>query len=265
MFTIYELKLEVCSPCQNDCELCAHADLMRHIKGYQLSLENLDRFLYYTERSNYFLRSVAVHGPGEPFLWKHLNEGLQMLGRSKAVGWISSVTNGQLLDRITDETMESIDRLFVSVYENYNRYELLEDMLRRYPSKMKINDGKFFWEHAASPTETAPIPARCSCSGPMLFDDKIFPYCGPPVFGAAKAKGVDVYDLPNMWVPIGMNYMEKFNAKRVGSMDICRHCWANENFQGRLKLNDTRKKLAGTPENPPTVEELLKTKETSLA
>jgi len=60
MLTIYDFKLEVASPCQNDCELCAHADLMRHIKGYQLSLEQLARFIHCTERSNYFIRSLSI-------------------------------------------------------------------------------------------------------------------------------------------------------------------------------------------------------------
>lgn len=249
MLTIYEFKFEVASPCQNDCELCAHADLMRHIKGYQLSLENLEKFIFYTERSNYFIRSLAIHGPGDPFLWKHLNEGLKRLKRSKSIGWVTMVTNGLLLDRITDDAMACLDRLFVSVYANYNREGLLKDFAAKHGEKVKLFDGTYFWEHTRDPKATAPIPGGCNCAGPMLYDDKIFLHCGPPVFGAAKAKGVDVMSLPNLWVPLGPNYMATYRANLAGRMDICRHCWANTNFPGNWKRNDPRKVFADTPEN----------------
>ena len=247
MLTIHDLKLEVCSPCQNDCELCAHADLMRHIKGYQLSLEKLDRFLFYTERSNYFIRSLSIHGPGEPFLWKELNAGLRRLKRSRAIGWISMVTNGLLLDRISEDGLACVDRLFVSVYSNYNRPDMIKEFVARHGAKVRLWDGTNFWEHTADPTQTAPATGGCNCSGPMLYDDKIFPYCGPPVFGTAKAKGVEILSIPNLWVPLGPNYMANYNARLVGRMDICRHCWANPNFEGRWRYNDPRKTLPNTP------------------
>lgn len=247
MLTIYEFKLEVSSPCQNDCELCAHADLMRHIKGYQLSLEKLDRFLFYTERSNYFIRSLSIHGPGEPTLWKNLNEGLKMLKRSRAIGWVTMVTNGLLLDRFTDEGMACLDRLFISVYANYNRHELLAGVRAKYGDRISLWDGTYFWEHAAEPGKTVPATGGCNCVGPMLYDDRIFPYCGPPVFGAAKAKGVDILTVPNLSVPLGPNYMASYNSRLVGRMDICRSCWANPNFHGKWRTNNTRKTFPDTP------------------
>jgi hypothetical protein len=247
MLTIFDFKLEVSSPCQNDCELCAHADLMRHIKGYQLSLEKLDRFLFYTERSNYFIRSLSIHGPGEPFLWKELNAGLRMLKRSRAIGWISMVTNGLLLDRLAEDSMACIDRLFISVYSNYNRQEMLQGFVKQHAKKVRLWDGTNFWEHTADPTKTAPATGGCTCSGPMLYDDRIFPYCGPPVFGAAKAKGVEVLKIPHMSVPLGPDYMAAYNARLMGRMDICRYCWANPNFQGKWRFNDTRKTFPNTP------------------
>ncbi len=247
MLTIYDLKLEVSSPCQNDCELCAHADLMRHIRGYQLSLEQLERFLFYTERSNYFIRSLSIHGPGEPFLWRHLNEGLLMLKRSTAIGWISMVTNGLQLNRISDESLGCLDRLFVSVYSNFNGHDALSALKERFPDKVRLWDGTFFWEHASGNHVAAQTTGSCSCPGPMLYDDKIFRYCGPPLFGAAKARNVDVLSLPNIWVPVGPNYMAGYNARLVGRMDVCRSCWANPNFQGRWKPNDPRRTFHDTP------------------
>lgn len=255
MLTIFEMKLEVSSPCQNDCELCAHQDLMRHIKGYQLSLEKLDRFLFYTERSNYFIRSLSIHGPGEPFLWRHLNEGLKMIKKSRAIGWVTMVTNGLLLDRISDEAMGCLDRLFVSVYSNYNKHEVMRDFLKRHHERVMLWDGTNFWEHSADPARTAPATGGCTCVGPMLFDDRIFPYCGPPVFGAAKAKGVDIDTIPHLSVPLGPNYMSAYNARLVGRMDICRYCWANPNFEGRWRTNDTRKRFADTP--PDAIKRLI--------
>lgn len=247
MLTIYDFKLEVCSPCQNDCELCAHADLMRHIKGYQLSLEQLARFIHCTERSNYFIRSLSIHGPGEPFLWKHLNAGLPLLKRSRAIGWISMVTNGLLLDRISEEAMGCLDRLFISVYANYNRPELLEDFRRRHAGKVRLWDGTYFWDHTSGAQTEAPLTGGCNCAGPMLYDDKVFLYCGPPVFGAAKARGVDILQAPRLWVPLGMNYLASHQERLVGRMDLCRSCWANPAFAGRWRPNDPRKTFPDTP------------------
>lgn len=247
MLTIFEFKLEVSSPCQNDCELCAHADLMRHIKGYQLSLEQLDRFLFYTERSNYFIRSLSIHGPGEPFLWRDLNEGLRRLKRSRSIGWVTMVTNGLLLDRIADDAMACLDRLFVSVYANYNKQPLLEAFRAKHGDRVSLWDGTYFWEHTKDPRQTVPAKGGCNCVGPMLYDDRIYPYCGPPVFGAAKAKGVDIATVPQISVPLGLNYMAAYNAQLVGRMDLCRYCWANPGFQGEWRTNDPRKVFPDTP------------------
>lgn len=247
MLTVFEFKLEVASPCQNDCEFCAHADLMRHVKGFQLSMEQVDRFLYYTERSNYFIRSLSLHGPGEPFLWKNLNEGIIRLKRSRAIGWMTIVTNGLLLDRIDDEAMQSLDKLFVSVYANYNKHEELQRFRERYGNKVGLWDGSYFWQHSSSPGETAPATGGCNCFGPMLYNDYVFPYCGPPVFGAAKAKKIDPIQDKTLCVPLGIGYLESYNAALSGRMDICRYCWANPNFKGAWQKNDTRKILPNTP------------------
>ena len=143
--------------------------------------------------------------------------------------------------------MACLDRLFISVYANYNRHELLERFRAKHGERVKFWDGTYFWEHADNPGKTAPATGGCKCVGPMLYDDKIFPYCGPPVFGAAKAKGVAVLSEPKLWVQLGLNYMASYNAKLVGRMDICRYCWANPNFQGEWRENDTRKTFPNTP------------------
>lgn len=247
MLTIFEFKLEVSSPCQNDCELCAHADLMRHIKGFQLSMEQVERFLHYTERSNYFVRSLSLHGPGEPFLWKHLNEGIVRLKKSPAIGWMTIVTNGLLLERISDEAMTALDRVFVSVYSNFNKHEQLARFREKHGRRVAVWDGSYFWEHTGSPGTTAPATGGCNCFGPMLYNDHIFPYCGPPVFGAAKAKGVDPMLDRDLCIPLQMNYLDHYNAALSGRMDVCRYCWANPNFNGQWRDNDPRKQFKDSP------------------
>src|SRR5690606_11403686 len=88
-----------------------------------------------------------------------------------------------------------------------------------------------------------PIPTHCNCPGPMFYNNKIFPFCGPPVFGAARAMGVDVMDYPDMYTEIGPYYLDKFSESRTGNLEFCKYCWANTNFKGRYRWNDTRRAI----------------------
>lgn len=234
---IEQMKFEVSSACQNDCELCAHGDLRREFKGYQLSMEQLQRFVTYTKESGYYIGSVLIHGPGEPLLWRHLNEGLALLNNSGIIGAIQIQTNGLGLERITEKAWKYIDKMQITLYSNFNQQKILTDVLTKHGHKISLHKAEVFMDTLEPLRDGAPIPCRCACKGPMLIGDWLFLFCGPPVFGAASSMGKNIFDYPELYSNVDMNYLEQYDKSRIGNHGLCQHCWANLNFTRERKVH----------------------------
>ncbi len=224
--TLRHMLLEVCGACQNNCQNCAHVGLRRDNPRYQLSMEQLERLLLYTEQSGYFIEKIRLHGSGEPLLWKNLNEGIGLLSRSPVIGTILLATNGLSLERILERTWDDIDKLRISVYANFNNDDLLEEITRKYPQKVVIKRVKSF-STLPNEGENFPIPCSCRCSGPMAYGDHLFFYCGPPVFQAARLRRTNVWEYKDIYTEIKMGYLKNYCRTQGGNMDLCRSCWAN--------------------------------------
>jgi organic radical activating enzyme len=234
-----QIKFEVCSTCQNECRYCAHGEMRRVFKNYQLSIEQLENFLNHTIASNYYIENVRIHGPGEPLLWKHINEALVLLKDSGVVGTIFIATNGLQLHKLKEDTWNYIDEMRVSVYPNFDKHEQLNQIMKTFPQKIILNDSNTFSIlDEADKLEGAPIPCRCSCEGPMFIDDFIFLYCGPPVFGAVEILKRDIFQCVEIYEKVGKNYLEHFDVNKIGAFNYCRHCWANSNFK-KIKLENS--------------------------
>jgi hypothetical protein len=254
---IERMHLAVCTPCQYDCVSCSHETMRYRFRRYHLPLADLREFIRLTEASRYIIQKIHLTGPGEPLLWKHLKTGLEFLHRSFAFQKVHITSNGLHLDKIDDETWQYIDRMHLSLYPAFKKEAQLEAVCERYGDKIKVNRVNRFFAYPEK-GRTAPIPCTCDCTGPMYFDRKIFFYCGPTAFGAAESKGVDVYDYPEMYAEIGLNYLERSDAPLVhrlsrfsitGLLDreaksadheLCRYCFANKNFALKSKSHDHR-------------------------
>lgn len=219
---------EVCSPCNRKCRDCAHSDLMSAYHGFQLSLEELSLFLEKTEKSGYFIERIDIHGPGEPLLWTNLNEGIKMIYDADLVGRIDITTNGSFLNRIRPETFRYIDLLIVSLYPGEDFSEMTAGIPKKYHYKIQKRDITEFTT-VCNAGNLSPIPCECSCHGPMFMKDKIFPYCGPVVFGAVAAKGDKISGHPYLYRNVDLNYMDGFNPSKIGNFDLCRYCLGNLN------------------------------------
>jgi len=235
-YHIKEMKLEVCSACQNDCAECAHGELRLQTKQYQLSQEQLYNFIKFTEESNYFIEHLAVHGGGDPLLWKHFNEALPLLGRSPSIGTIVVTTNGLGIKRIDEKAWEYIDSLNISFYDAQPNSLFDEQVIAKYGHKIKVEHMTTFYERLKNKDETFSTPCDCMCTGPMLLGDDVFLYCGPPVFDAAELQGKDIWELKDLRVKIGPDYLSKINPTSKGNMDICSQCWANSNYLDENRL-----------------------------
>lgn len=198
-------------------------------KGYQLEIKELEQFIDYTKNSGYFFEIMHVHGMGEPLLWSHFDDGLKLLKESNIAGKIIVTTNGLLLDKIRDQTWQYIDLLSVSLYPDFPKQSLLKEKKDKYKNKIEIVPSTSF---RAKPIRGYynKIPCHCTCHGPMFVKDKVFLYCGPPVFGATKLNGVDIFNCRDLYVEIKPNYLESFDEEKIGSIRFCNYCFANSNI-----------------------------------
>jgi len=225
---IPNLYFEVCSPCQNNCKDCAHKELIASTYNFHLSLQELKKFIECTKQSNYFIEELSIHGPGEPTLWRDLNEGLKMIYESKIANKIIITSNGHSLDRLNDASWNYITSVNVSHYPD------IKVDLSKYKSKIKIIEAT---EFRSLPTRRYPntIPCPCAVPGPMFMKDKIFLSCGPPIYDAALLAKVGILDDKRLWTPLEVNYMDKYDKKLTGNLSLCEYCFGNLNIKADIK------------------------------
>ena len=221
---------EVCSDCQYDCINCGHSSFRSVYKNYHMSIPELNRFLYYTEKSNYYIREAYLHGPGEPTLWKNLNEGIKILHESNVVGGIGMITNGVSLYRIKEETFQYIDRIRISVYPDAKKNDFITYLQQKFPEKIKL---EVFKQFMSKPNREYPdsIPCTCACPVPVFVKNNFF-YCSGTIFDAAKLKGVDVFDCHEVYTELKENYLDNYS---IGNFDLCKYCISNGNICKQLK------------------------------
>jgi hypothetical protein len=230
---IDRMLLEVCSDCQYNCVNCGHGSFKSVYKNYQMSIYELNRFLYYTKKSNYYMREVCLHGPGEPTLWKNLNEGIEILYKSNVVGGVVLLTNGVSLNKVKEETFQYLDRINISIYPDAKENDLITHLYQKFPEKIHLEMMNQFW---GPPCREYPdsIPCSCACPVSLLIDNKIF-YCSGTIFDAAKLKGVDVFDCHEVYTELKENYLDNFSR---GNFDLCKYCTSNRNIRKQLKSYD---------------------------
>jgi hypothetical protein len=217
---------------------CAHGEMRRRFPKYQLTLEQLRYFLDVTEESGYFIEDFLVHGAGEPLLWRHFEEGFKMLNNSPSIGGIHLTTNGIKLNRLNEECVNYCTSIFISDYGGKNSCKIA-DFAQKYPAKVYIYKPEIF-RRLPKEGETAQIPCRCLCHGPMLFGDKIFLFCGPPVFGVAALANKDIFEAVALYTDICINWFDKYLERGIHHWDknklpqvaigLCKYCWSNANF-----------------------------------
>ena len=224
---IDHMMIEVCSVCQNDCEFCCNSSLIKYDKAYQLSLEELKTFTYYTKKSKYYVEKININGAGEPTLWKYLNEGMKLLHDSRIAKSIVLETNGQSLNRINNKTWKYLSKVIISDYPSNESINLRQ---QRFKEKIDFINRDLFRVLPNKKHEDT-IPCFCICPGPMFVKDKVFLYCGPPVFNAADIMRVGVSDQNELYAKVELNYMDKLDEKKIGNLQLCEYCWANSNIK----------------------------------
>ena len=231
------MSLYVISACQLSCQECIMMHLMKTDSAYEMSLEEIDKLLYYSEQSNYKFHYRLTGG--EPFLWKNLHEGLRRLRASPSCLSISIISNALHPEAVTDEMMEMVDCLRISKYlYNEKKADYLE---QKYPTRVQVVDRQ---EFTKNPKDKVPnsIPVHCSNPELMFYDNRV--YACPHSKSIALHFNVDL----KLYNELGLNFKEGLEGIRHSQEEeLCTRCIGNKAVR---KAMDQVLNISGTQPNP---------------
>lgn len=163
------MSLFVTSKCAVNCKECIMGNLRRACPNYQMSLDEIGKFIEISERSHYYFDLILTGG--EPLSWDYLKDGIKLLRSSKVCSSLHLFTNAMDISKLNAEIASHVDRIRISRYEG--NYENAIKLSKLFGKKVEIVDRRKFWEN---PTHKVPdaLPARCCNQEIMLFDYKIY-------------------------------------------------------------------------------------------
>ncbi len=213
------------SRCTRKCPECIQRGWTSKHADYELSLEDLTKWIDCTKESNYRYAVIQLSG-GEPLLWKHREEGSRLL-RDANIGPLMMFSNADRIENVTDHLMDSLSTLRLSRYEgNAKNIELLQV---RYGKKVQVVDRK---QHFPIPKKLAGrecLPAHCGCLGVALYGDKL--YGCSLLITVAEEFGLDLLQYPESQCDIQVGYLEKLAGFPRKQHDCCRGCTGNYNLR----------------------------------
>ncbi len=209
--------------CTRDCPQCSQRGFRAVDVGYELSLDDLAEWIECTQASGYLTyRSIILTG-GEPLLWPVIEEGARMLNESGLGEQLNLFSNGDCIERVTDDLMESLSTLRLSHYgNNAHGIELLKE---RYGNKVSVVDRQ---QHFPIPTKLAGnevLPAQCGCEGPALMGRRV--YGCAMLVTVANEHGIDLSRYPESQCDLQVGYLELLSGFPRTQHNCCRGCIGN--------------------------------------
>ena len=238
---IWKLMMQTNTQCQNDCPGCCNTYLRHQQSHYRLSLSSLKNFLSCCVTSGYTIQTLWLNGPGEPLIWKDLQDALRIIRESKVAEKVFIASNGIAVKAVEGLNWDDLDKLRITCYPNQtpqNR-EALQEIQKTHP-KLVFHPVREF-SIREDYGNNAYLPCECVCEGPTLLNDRIYYYCGPMVIEAIeRAKEAGVEDSRILDVPVEPEFMRDYNPKLRMKLSYCLYCWANKSIPKKVIPHTTR-------------------------
>lgn len=219
------LSLYVTSVCSLDCEECIMQFLMKADPKYQMSLEELERFIQASEYSNYSFDFLLTGG--EPLIWKNLREGLKRLRRSRICNSIQILSNAMNIDRLDDEIMGYLDGLRVSEYSTNK--DNIQILLKKWPDKIWFVNREEFWMNPKTPVPGT-LPAKCLNPEMLLYKDQVF------ACPHSRSIALSAQSELRLGNPVAPHFMKGlFWLKFAQQAEICTRCISNQRVREKTK------------------------------
>jgi organic radical activating enzyme len=233
--TAYPISLFVTAQCSIGCKECIMRHLMRDRDGYQMSLEEIRRFIDVSEKSR-FRFDIVLTG-GEPLEWIHFKEGVRLLCGSKICQSLVIFSNARKNLHYLDKTvMDLVTGVRLSKYA-YNEKEIIT-LKEQYPEKIWIVSRENFWVNPKEPVPDS-LPAKCLNPEALLLSDCV--YACPHSASIAVFNGSGVR-LAN---PLAPGFLKGLaSIKKEQQSEICAFCISNQKVRRKvLKIKNISQKL----------------------
>jgi organic radical activating enzyme len=222
------IELFVTSNCTEACEHCNQNTLMSS-RRYDMSLESIERFIFFTKRSNYMFQQIVISG-GESLLWSNFVEGITLLHQSDIAKSfkINTAANLNLLKKKQHDirTVTKLTNVKIRPSKYWFNQSGIDFLFSEFPRhKIKVEECRNFM---TSPQKMQDINLETSkCWGPTFsfYDDKII-WCANLLSLKHRFKLTDEDPIVKYKsVEITDNYLEKITDKnRWGKEKICSGC-----------------------------------------
>lgn len=199
------LSIKTTARCKLHCRDCPVVPWMKSDPEYQLELGTLRQFLKICRECGYVFGRILLGG-GEPLLWDHLEEGLDLLIASKVARKLEVLTSGAEVHRRA--------RLGLK-YGRHVRWSINPPLVNHWqlPSK-SVRDS---------------LPAHCGCTHYSLIYDRV-EICGLARF-ISVGQGRDFDTWPECSVPIASGFLEHLESLDRFNRWWCTYCIANRKVQ----------------------------------
>ncbi|SEH04575.1 radical SAM protein [Candidatus Venteria ishoeyi] len=240
------IEIMVTSACNLNCISCSHAGFRSIYQDFSLSLEELETFLYYTQKSNHKFRWINICG-GEPTIWEHLNEGIELIHKKLGSIHINLISNGLKLNAIRDEVLQYLSKIYITDYPGINidhHVQLLQSRAKKINTLEIVRHIMNWCDSLPSQAYRHTLPANCNCNFPVFIKDKVF-VCDHAYTGS-QAIGSDLLNFPERYVELKINYLDHFKGLDIFNMDICQSCISNRKVNSIIGKVEWKQKIPNT-------------------
>ena len=236
------LQLSVVGLCNQNCDLCTTKVLRDRFGSNQLSLEQLAVIIDNLKAKNIFVRKLLINSPGEPTLWRHMEEGIKMIRNAGICKLISVSSNGLLLQKI-EPIVDLVHEIMITIHPPFKHEDKVIEFAKKH-NKVKICKAlnKF---NPIPFGESAPLHDGCFAVAPAIVIDEVNILCGGTYYAAAKhAAALDKPYVP-MTLPLDSDWHLQL-GKAQGMQEICKYCSNNIMNSSFREYVVERKKLGFT-------------------
>lgn len=207
---------------------------------YQMSIQEVKDFVYFSEASNYVF-DIVLSG-GEPMLWKNLEEGLKILRKSSCVNRIIMFSNGMQYKRMNQNIVNMLDRIRFSIYKDVeggsNNTKHIKEFESLYSKNSEIIsvDRSHFFPNPKKPLEIYE-PVKCMNPERMFYKGQIYacPHSGS--LAAHAQSNVKVSE------KIGLNFLQGTgDIRKNHEKEICSLCISNKTVRDQVKRKFNKNK-----------------------
>ena len=233
------ISIKTTSLCQGFCNDCSVRKWMNYYSNYHASLEEIEKFIYYSKKSGYHFQFIRLTG-GEPLLWRHLVDGTKLLKEAGIADGIQLYSNAFTLNKNTEnaigETVEMLDTIILSEY--FGNEEACKKFKETFPeANINIMNHKYRYVSPATPIENS-LPAKCRCLT-LSLDHGVVDICAPARTIVIRM-GWDLKDFPRISSELRENYLDVWEPGERENQELCKYCIANARICDRLKLVECR-------------------------